>query len=293
MDLVISIINYKTKELTSNCIRSILNNKWRYSYKIWLVDNNSNDGSVEYLKKRFPKIKIIKSKKNLGFAGGHNLVLKKAKGRYFLILNSDTLIENQSLDGMIDFMDNNLDVGITSCKVLNFDGSLQPNGGDLPLGLSLINWLFNLESLGIKKPMFHRIDKEYYSKIREVGWVSGNFIIIRNEVLKKVGLFNEKYFMYFEDTELCYRVKKANYKIMINPNFCIKHISGGSLDDPKYRQWLGEYRGLLRFYASFGYLQRLIVTFLVYFTTILRILAFGLIGRFDYAKTYAKVITSI
>src|SRR3989344_5860204 len=287
VDLSISIINYKTKDLATKCLESILNKKWKVDFKIWLIDNNSKDGSVENFKKNYPNVNLIESNKNLGFAGGHNLVLKKTKSRYVLILNSDTEILDQTLDKMVSFMESHPEVGIASCKVLGFDGKLQPNGGDLPLGAALISWLFNFEM--IFKSSFHRNDPEYYEVVKEVGWVSGNFMLVKSEVFSKVGYLNEEYFMYFEDSEFCYKTKLAGYKIMINPKVSIKHLSGGSLDDPLYRQWLGEFRGLLIFYKQFGPFYTLSLRIWIYIAILARILTLALMGKLRYAKTYAKV----
>src|SRR5207247_1625732 len=127
---------------------------------------------------------------NLGFGAGHNLALKKIKADYYLILNSDTLIESSTLDKMVDFMKSE-EVDLASCKVVGFDRKLQPNGGDLPLGLSLLGWLFNLETFGLKSPAFHRDDSDYYKSIHEVDWISGNFMMIKNRVFEKISFFNE------------------------------------------------------------------------------------------------------
>lgn len=290
-DLTVSIINYKTKELTEKCIKSILDKKWKISLEIWIVDNASEDGSVGYLRKIFPQVKYIGSHKNLGFAGGHNLVLKQNKSRYVLILNSDTLILDKTLDKMVEFMDSDSQIGLASCKVLGFDGNLQPNGGDLPFGLALLGWLFNLETFGLRKPAFHRNDNEYYNGIHEVGWVSGSFMIIRQEVLGSVGFLNDNYFMYFEDVEFCFKVRNKGFKVMINPEVSIKHLSGGSLENPRFRQWLGEYKGLIYFYKKqYGAFIGTLIKVLVYKSIILRMIVFSLTGKFEFAKTYGQII---
>lgn len=291
VDLAISIINYKTPKLTSKCLDSILD---KGKYDIWLVDNASNDGSVEFFKKEYQQVKLIESKKNLGFAGGHNLVLSKVDARYYLILNSDTEVLDDTLSKMLEFMDNNLGIGIASCRVLNYDDTLQSNAGDLPKGMSLINWLFNLEILGFKNPSFHRNDPVYYANTHEVGWVSGSFMMVRNEVIKKIGFLNNDFFMYFEDVEFCMRAKEAGFKVVLVSDATITHLSGGSLDEPKFRQWSGEFKGLVLYYKKkFGILIGLLMQILVLFALIFRIIAFTLIGKIEYAKTYAKVITNL
>lgn len=292
--VVISIVEFNTKDLLRNSLKSVLDQKWKNDLDVWVVDNASKDDSVEMVKKEFPKVHLIESGKNLGFGAGHNLVFKRTKADYYLILNSDAEVDDGTIDGMVDFMESNNACGIASCKVLGFDNHLQPNGGDFPFGISLLGWLFNLESFGLNSPAFHRNDESYYKNTHEVGWVSGNFMVIRKEVFDSVGLFNDDYFMYFEDVEFCYRAKKAGFKIMINPEFAIKHLSGGSLDDPRLRQWSGEMIGLVKFYRQqFGPLSAGCIKLTVYLSLFLRLIAFALIGNFRYSLIYAKVISSI
>lgn len=292
MNIVVSIVEFNTVNLLKKCLDTLFNKKWKNNLAVWVVDNASSDNSVEMVEKNFPKVNIIKSEKNVGFGAGHNIVFKKVKADYFIVLNSDTEIEDDIFDGMVDFMEQNKTCGISSCKVIGFDGKLQPNGGDLPFGKALINWLFNLDFMGGES--FHRNDKEYYSKSHEVGWVSGNFMVIRKEIIEKLGGFDESYFMYFEDVDLCFRAKKAGFKVMINPGLSIKHLSGGSLDNPKLRQWGGEFKGLIKFYEYHrGKLAGILIRLFVYFGITLRMIAFAIKGNLSYSLNYAKIITNI
>lgn len=286
MKVIVSIVSYNTKDLTKNCLESILQKTWKSKIEIWLVDNASKDGSVEFFKEHYPQIHLMANKKNLGFGKAHNQVFQKARGDFFLVLNSDTLMSEGVIDDMVLFMTEK-QCDIASCKILGFDGRLQPNGGDLPVGQALVSWLFNLEVLGVKKN-FHRNEESYYLKPHEVGWVSGNFMMISQKALLKLKGFNERYFMYFEDSELCFRAQKWGFKVMINPAVSIKHLSGGSLDHPRLNQWQGEFRGLLIFYKN-----QIFIRVLVYFASLLRIAAFALIGKFKLSLTYARVIANI
>lgn len=293
MKVAISVASYNTKDLTSDCLKSILQKKWLSEVEVWVVDNASTDGSADYIKKNFPTVHLIENSENMGFAKAHNQIFKKMRASYYLVLNSDTLMEKGVIDRMITFMEQDQKIGVASCKIVGFDDKLQPNGGDLPLGLVIFNWLFNLESFGFKDN-FHRNEVSYYQAPHPVGWVSGNFMMIKRKVLDKIGGFNEKFFMYFEDAEFCFRACKSGFKVMINPDVSIKHLSGGSLDDPHLRQWAGEYQGLVIFYSlHFGFLASLLVKLLIYISTILRILAFVVVGKIRYSLTYAKVITRV
>lgn len=292
MKVILSIVEYNTSSLLRDCLSSVFQSKIS-GLEVVVVDNASSDDSVRMVKKNFPQVKLIESQKNLGFGNGHNLVFKKFEADYYIILNSDAKIKEGVISKMLEFMKDHPRSGIASCIVFGFDGKLQPNGGDLPLGWALLGWLFNLESFGLKTS-FHRNDQNYYKIAHQVGWVSGNFMIIKKDLLDKIGYFNEDYFMYFEDAELCYRAKKEHFEVWINPAVSIEHLSGGSLDDPQLRQWSGEMLGLVKFYhQQFGLLISFIIRLMVYFSLLLRVLAFALTGKLGYSKTYAKIISQI
>lgn len=294
IDLGISIINYKTKELTAQCLKSIFDKSWNIKYEVFLVDNNSQDSSVKFLKEKFPLVHFRENNKNLGFAGGHDSILPEIEARYVLVLNSDTKINNGVLDEMVGFMDQNPEIGIASCKILDFEKKLQPNAGNLPYGLALITWLFNLEPFGLKRQSFHIEDPKFYENFHRVGWVSGSFMLIKKEVVRKIGYFDRNYFMYFEDVDLCDRAVNAGFGIAITPKVSVDHLSGGSADNPRLRQWLGESKGLITFYGlRFNKIVLFLIKLLLYKATFLRIIAFALVGKFDYAKTYAKVFISL
>lgn len=290
MLVTVSIVSFNSSQLIRDCLNDLLNFKYQNKIQIVVVDNASVDDSVAVIKKEFPQVKLIESKKNLGFAGGHNLVLKNFKSDFYLILNPDIRMDENVIDPMVEFMAGS-DAGVASCKVLNFDGSLQPNGGDLPNFLSVLSWLFNLDILGL--PSLHRNEINFYQKPHSVGWISGNFMMIKRKVVEKIGFLNEEYFMYFEDIDYCFKANKNNFKVMINPAVSIKHLSGGSLDQPKLRQWTGEFRGLILFYQKQSFLLGLIIRLLVYLATSLRMILFFIIGKFNISLTYAKVIVSL
>ncbi len=121
MDLTVIILNFNTKELLNDCLKSIVDKKWKHNIKVLVVDNNSSDESINMVRKKFPLVQILESDKNLGFAGGNNLGLKEIKSKYALLLNSDTKVLDNSLDNLIDFMDRS-DYGIVSCKLIDSGG---------------------------------------------------------------------------------------------------------------------------------------------------------------------------
>lgn len=298
----VSLVEFNTKELLKRTLQGLLKQK-NVALQIWVVDNASSDGSAKMVEKEFPQVKLITNKANVGFAAAHNQVLRRVRTDYVLLLNPDTTLPADGISKMVEFMEDHLNCGIASCKIVGTDGSLHSNGGDLPFGLSLISWLFNLEIIG-NLPNFHRREKSFYEKVNQVGWVGGTLMMIRRSVIAQVGLINEDYFMYFEDVEFCFKAWQKGFAVMINPQVQIEHISGASSQDPNLRQWSGEFRGLIYFYKNVvfarsayhrpvGLLASWLIKMLVYISIILRIIVFGLIGKLQFSRTYVKVLAEI
>ncbi len=293
MKVSVTVVSFNCKDFLKKTLTSLLSQKQKNQLEIWVVDNASLDNTVEMVEEGFKKVRLIKNPINGGFAKGQNLALKKITGDFALLLNPDTEIPEGVIDKMVEFMEQNPKCGIASCVIYDYSGKLQSNGGDLPFGLSLFSWLFNLEILG-SLPNLHRMDKDYYTQSHSVGWVGGTFVLVKSQVFEKVGYLNEDYFMYFEDIEFCLRAKRAGFDVMINCDVSIKHKGGASSDDPRLRQWLGEFQGLLHFYKKEkGKVLATGLRLLVYFVIVLRIITFGLFGKFQISKTYGKVLFSI
>lgn len=296
MDLTVIILNYNTKILLENCLKSIYSKKWMHKIEVVVVDNCSTDGSVPLVKNNFPQVTILESGKNLGFTGGNNLGLKKVKSKYVLLLNSDTLVQDHSLDNLIDFMDTS-SYGIASCRLTDGGGGWQPNAGELPTLLPMFAWISGLDDI-LRKffPLssYQARDISYYNNNKEVGWVSGSVMMIRDEVLKKIGFLDENIFMYGEDVEYCLRAKKNGFKVGWTDRSEIIHLGGKSSPYPKFSQWKGEFRGLLYIYRKYyGFLAALALRVLIYIFVTLRAVAFFILGKPQFSKTYAKVIFSI
>lgn len=231
MDLSIIIVNYNTLELTRNCIRSIYNNTLGITYEIILIDNASSDGSPELFKKEFPNANFISNKKNLGFALANNQGIEIAQADNILLLNSDTLVIGDCLNKVLDFSKQTPDAGIIGCKVLNKDGSLQYSSFNEPTLIS--ETIFFTKSI-IKNfwdPVtYYRYMKYWnHAEIRQVDSISGCFFWVKKDLFKKIGLLDEKIFMYYEDSEFCKRTKlKSDYKIYYFPFAQITHFGGAS-----------------------------------------------------------------
>lgn len=227
IDLSIVILNYNTVDLTRKCLETVFASRvGKYTTEVIVCDNASTDGSLAMVKKEFPQVIVVDNKKNLGFAAGNNTGLKRAKGRYVLLLNTDTEVPTSTLASMITFMDAHSEAGAATCKLLLPDGSMDPAcHRGFPTPWVAFTYLLKLERLFPKTKMFGEYHQLYknVSTIHDVDCISGAFFMIRREVVDQVGLLDEDYFMYGEDIDWCFRIKKSGWKILYNPKVSILH----------------------------------------------------------------------
>lgn len=297
VDINIVILTFNTKDTTLNCLRSIFQNKSRVRYKVYVVDNGSEDGTHEAIKTKYPEVDLIQNQSNLGFANGNNLALKRIykNAFYTLLLNSDTVIKPGSLESLFNFAEKN-DFGIITCKLLNPDLTFQPNAGDLPRPIPMFLWLSQMDGVlrFLNPPSFHQNKSWYYKNGNEVGWVSGAVMMVKRDVFNKIGFLDDRIFMYGEDADYCWRASKKGIRIGWTDEAEIIHLGGASSKSPKFSQWRGEFMGLLFLYEKYyGSVAKFFLKLLIYFFNFLRIFAFLIAKKPDYARTYAKIITSI
>ena len=226
--LSIIILNYNTKDLLKQCLSSFVQ---KDNYQVIVVDNASIDSSVEMVKKEFPRVEIIQSKQNLGFTKGNNLARDHATGKYVLFLNSDTKLQANTLPVMLDFMESDPTVGISTCLTLLPSGKLYyACHRGFPTLWNSFCYFSGLAKIFSKSQLFAGYTATYLpvDKIHEIDACSGTFLLIRKELLDKIGWFDEDYFAYGEDIEMCYRVKELRFKVMFNPSAIIYHYWGAS-----------------------------------------------------------------
>lgn len=301
MKLSVIVVSFNTKKLLENCLESLTENTRDLDYEIIVIDNASKDGSKKYLSKlskKNKKVKLIFNSRNLGFGAANNKGLKKSKGEYLLLLNSDTVINDNLLMEMVEWMDNNKQVGIVSCMLRNVDGTIQGTGGYFPTLPKVFTWMTFIDDLPVIdkliKPFhpmhtqspFHKGGSEY-EKQRELDWVTGAFFLIRKKAIDQIGYFDKDYFMYTEETDLCFRAKKAGWKVVYLPQWHITHLGGAS--GTSELPILSEYKGVKLFYKKHMPKWQLpILRFLLKIGAFLRIIVFGILKGSSSAKTYAK-----
>lgn len=297
IDLSIIIVSYNTKKLTAKCIESIVKNTHKISYEIIIVDNASNDGSVEFLNQFCREnpdivISLIKNNSNVGYAKANNQGIKKAKGKAILLLNSDTIISENSIDNAYKHLKN---ADILTINLKNPDMTNQQAAGFGPNFLNIFCWAFFLDDFPfvdkIIKP--YQISKiKYFEKTHEVDWVMGAFFLMKREVVQKIGYLDEKIFMYGEEMEFCKRAQLKKFKIYYFSSPSIVHLGMGSADTCE-GAIIGEYKALKYFFRK--YYSKHLMFFLIILLKIsilLRMLIYSIIDRTRY-EIYKKAFKII
>ena len=232
MDLSVIIVNYNTRQLLTECLASVSAETTGIEYEVIVVDNHSSDGSREMLERDAPLVKKIFNTENRGFAAANNQALGIASGKYVLLLNSDTNILKNAIGTSLDFMQKHTEASILGCRLLNADGTLQRSCRSFPSV-----WNIFSESLFLYK-MFPRttLFGSYYmthfdhDTVRQVDVVMGAFMMIHREVFERVGLLDESYFMYTEETDFCYRAAVQGFHAYFIPSAEVIHYGGGSIE---------------------------------------------------------------
>lgn len=217
------IITWNQKEKLQKCLESIYTYSWNTINELILVDNNSTDNTVEYIKNSYPEIKLIVNYKNMGVAYARNQALKECTGDLIILLDDDTIIEYDVFAEGLGYFNNNPSIGIMGPKLLFKNRDIQPSARDFPSISGILGRAFpKVTPASFKEKYFLKyISCEYPV---EVDWVIGACQFIRKEVIDKIGLLDEKYFFGYEDIDFCYRTKKAGWKIIYNPKMYLIHF---------------------------------------------------------------------
>lgn len=231
MQLSIVIVNYNVKHFLEQCLNSVQAAINNVEAEVFVVDNNSVDGSCSMVKEKFTWVNLIENKKNVGFSVANNQAIKESKGKYVLLLNPDTLVEEKTFEKVVSFMDSTPDAGGLGVKMIDGKGNFLPESKRaLPTPMVAFYKIFGFSKLFPKSKTFAKYHLGYLdkNKTHEVDVLSGAFMLLRKETLDKIGLLDETFFMYGEDIDLSYRITKAGYKNYYFSDTTIIHYKGES-----------------------------------------------------------------
>ncbi|MCR4324905.1 MAG: glycosyltransferase family 2 protein [Candidatus Curtissbacteria bacterium] len=293
IDISVIIVNWNTKKLLEDAISSLFKYSKDVAFEVIVVDNGSEDGSIEMVKKKFPNVKLIEHGYNAGFTKGNNSGIKVAKGKYIFLFNSDAYLIENTLKKLVEKADSLKNLGAMGPLLLNEDRTIQQSVGFDPHLPQVFWWMTFIDDLpgGSLLNPYHVDHDSFYKKEREVGWVTAAAILLPKKVINKVGMFDETIFMYGEEVDWCYRIKKAGYKIYFSPSTKMVHIGRGSMGKVSKNAIIGEYKGIVYFYKKHkGFVSLQISRMLLKIGALARILIFGALGRKELAKFYAEAL---
>ena len=234
MDLSIIIVNYRTYELTNQTINSVIETVNNIDYEVLVVDNDSNDGSLEQLMddfKKYSHINFIKNSHNDGFAVANNIAFKEAKGEYTLLLNSDVIVNKDTINQSLNYIKTHKNIGILGCKVVLPSGQLDKAcRRSFPTFEVSFYRMSGLSKLFPNSPIFNKYNLSYLDENESypVDCVVGAFMLINSDIMRQCGGLDESYFMYGEDIDLCYKVKELGYEVYYYGKYDIIHYKGAS-----------------------------------------------------------------
>ncbi|HJY98580.1 MAG TPA: glycosyltransferase family 2 protein [Patescibacteria group bacterium] len=298
-EISVIICTYNTKELTFDCLQKLEKSAKRLGRKVEIiVVENGTDGTGEAIEKIFPGVKVITPKENTGFAKGNNIGLEASNknSKYVLLLNSDALVNPDTLKKSVEFMEKNPDCDVMGPRLKFANGRFQPSAGFLPKPFSIATWISGADlvpALSHSIRQFHPKYKSFFEKTREVGWVMGAYFFARREVLEKTKGFDTTFFMYLEEVDLCKRIKDMGMKIFYTPDFEITHLDKASVGGDWRKPTIREIQGIA-YYMKKYYKNHIwwLMPF-IKLSLILRIIAFALIGKFSRSDTYREALISI
>jgi len=253
LDLSITIVNYNSGDLLEQCLNSVWGEGSEIEFETFVVDNASSDDSWGRIRETFPQVNLIRNEDNRGFARANNQAVRRSRGRYLLLLNPDTILRAKALERMVQFMDKYPRAGAVGAKLLDPEGTIQLSCRSFP---SYRTAVFNRYSLLTKLLPGNKFSREYlmadwdHSVAREVDWVSGACLMMRREALDEIGLLDERFFMYAEDVDWCYRAKQKGWKVYFVPQAEVVHYIGQSSRKASRKAIIERHRSIYRFYRK-------------------------------------------
>jgi len=302
-DLSIIIVNWNTCELLLQCLQSLYETIRNLNFEIFVVDNASADRSVEMVRRLFPEVRLIQNTDNVGFVRANNQAIEHCRGRYILLLNSDTRVLSGAIEESVRFMDKHPTAGITGTRLLNSDGSFQASYSPFP---TLWREFLILSGLGrwLIQPNFPSRGPQTERGPQQIkGYIEGAYLMARHQAIDQIGGLDERIFMYAEDVDWCYRFHQTGWEIWYLPQAPIIHYGGQSSKQLQGRMEAELYRGRVYFFSKqYGRVAALSLKALIYVLTlikmvvngVLRLITNGRIGRsFTSLQELHLALTSI
>jgi len=297
VDVSVIIVAWNVRQLLHDCLKSVYEKTRDIDFEVIYVDNASEDGSVQMVKEQFAEVRIIENDKNEGFIKANNQGIEVAQGRYVLLLNSDTILLDNAIAKTVRFADANPDAAVSGCKVLNPDRTIQRTCFMYPSVLNMFLAATYLYKIFPKSRFFGREHMTWWGvdEAREVETICGCFSLVRKEAIDQVGLMDERYFVYGDDPDWCYRFKKAGWKVMFTPDGRIIHY-GGQTTSQKARAFRLQLEGsklifmkLHRSKAAFPF--ACLMAALFFFLRVPYWLAVGLLRKKEGKKSIEHAVT--
>ena len=247
VDISFIIVNWNTRDILIKCLNSIYKTVAGIDFEVYVVDNHSTDGSREAVKRVFPGVNLIENKTNTGFAHANNQALNVMQGRFAVLLNTDTILQEDAVKDLLTFMNNSPEVGIAGAQLLNEDGSRQNSIDNFP---SLETEIFNKSLLRLLFPNKYTGKSRSFDVPVGVDSVIGACMMVRKEAMYGVGLLDEDYFIFLEETDWCFRMREKGWGVYHVPNAGVFHISGHSKKKAPWEAQIEYYRSLYTFFKK-------------------------------------------
>jgi GT2 family glycosyltransferase len=293
MLLSVIILSYNTRELTLKCIGKViesadwLKKETKIRSEILVLDNASSDVSAEEIRKNYPQVKLITQDENTGFARGNNVAMKAANGDWLLLLNSDAFVKKETLTQVFDYVQLHPEVDVLGSRLVNQDGSVQQSFGYFPTLQRVVALMFGVDNFPEVRKTYKSIhvrDVSRYAYPQEVDWVTGAEVFLKKAVWKRTGGFDEKYFMYGEEMEWMYRMKKKGFKIWYVPVGEVVHLGGASTKNLG-KMFASELKGYLYWYKKHNSrLEAAILPMVLILGGIYKALIWWILGNGNQAK---------
>lgn len=243
MDLSIALVNWNNRDYLRQCLESIETADLPLAYEVVVSDNSSTDGSLEMLAERFPYVLVVQNGRNVGVARGNNECIRNSSGRYIYILNNDTIVNRDSIMAMVRLLDQRPEVGAVGGNLLNPDGTLQASFCYFP---TLREEFLLVTHIGMARNPYFPAHNGTWPEARMVDWISSASIVVRRIAIEQIGLVDEDYFIYSDETDWQYRLWQAGWKVYYLPEVTTIHFGGGSFQ-PGGRRYTLVYRGRMLF----------------------------------------------